>query len=156
VKVRLWQPLTHEKLLTLLATQNDRFEVASGKVRARYGHSLQHVTVGTPRRPPTILFHGTSRDCLDPIRVHGLRPGGRTAVHLTSDVRYSRLVAEDCDCPVVLMVLAAEAAIHSICFRQATEHVWLAHFVPAQFIALDEPRDRIVLSPFPLQQRNES
>lgn len=136
-----WWPVSIEALLELLTEAKDRFETRSGRIRARYGHSLIHVTVGTPRSPPAILFHGTSQGCLDSVRVDGLRPGSRTAVHLTSDKRYSQLIAEGSGSPMLLAVLAAEAASQGVEFRQATEHVWLAAPIPPRFVSFDDPRN---------------
>ena len=51
-----------------------RFELADGRIRARYGHSLPGHVALPPADPPDELFHGTSSPVVDAILRDGLRP----------------------------------------------------------------------------------
>lgn len=123
--------ITGEKLAAfVLERAHDRFELAADQVRARYGHSLHDVVVADPETPPEILFHGTTRDALAAIREHGLRPMGRSYVHLTSDLAYAERVAGAAGQDwIVLRVRASQAAGAGAVFRKASSHVWLADVI---------------------------
>ena len=94
------------------------------------------------RPPPERLYHGTSGDRLWSIWVLGLRPGQRRFVQLTADAGYAGEVAASTGAsPVVLVILAADAAENGLEFRQATETVWCVERLPPAFIA-EIPRVR--------------
>ena len=112
-----------------------RFEVAEGRIRARYGHTLAQPIRYERCTPPAILYHGTSPDSLDSIRRQGLRPMERQYVHLSPDPETAvRVGARHDDRPVVLTVHAAEAHAAGVEFYQADEQVYLARAVPADFL----------------------
>jgi putative RNA 2'-phosphotransferase len=78
---------TEQQLRDILATSaKTRFELRNGRVRARYGHSveerIEHQRVA---EPPAILFHGTARRNEGSIQEKGLLPSGRQYVHLSGD-----------------------------------------------------------------------
>ena len=62
-----------------------RFEVAEGRIRARYGHSLAQPIRYEPCIPPPLLYHGTAPESLEAIRREGLQPMERQYVHLSPD-----------------------------------------------------------------------
>ncbi|XP_064359333.1 tRNA 2'-phosphotransferase 1 isoform X2 [Dromaius novaehollandiae] len=71
------------------ADPKQRFALRSGplRLRANQGHSLQVpelelAALVTPEQLPPTLAHGTRRRCWAPIRAGGLRPMGRTHIHL--------------------------------------------------------------------------
>ena len=78
-----------------------RFEVRDGKIRARYGHTIDVETdwgqIPVSRIPPK-LYHGTSPENLQSILERGLLPMKRKEVHLSESIeealevgkRYSR------------------------------------------------------------------
>lgn len=129
-------------LQELLSQQADRFEVQGERVRARYGHSVRLVEVGLPSSPPATLYHGTSQDWRQAIEQLGLRPMGRSHVHLTSDQDYARSVARRAgEAPVIVRVDAEQASRQGIVFRQANRHVWLAGAIAPSLLSFDvEPR----------------
>lgn len=61
-----------------------RFEVSGGRIRARYGHSVDVSVEPLPGRPPRVLYHGTSYHNLPSIMRRGIVPMKRRLVHLTS------------------------------------------------------------------------
>jgi putative RNA 2'-phosphotransferase len=112
-----------------------RFEVEEGRIRARYGHSLAQPVVYEPCVPPALLYHGTSSDVLDAIRREGLRPMERQYVHLSPDVETALHVgARHDEQPIALTVRAAEAHAAGIEFYRADEAVYLAQYIPPEFI----------------------
>jgi putative RNA 2'-phosphotransferase len=128
--------LTPGRLIDFVQRRADgRFEVYGDRVRARYGHSVPDVEVAEPEVPPEILFHGTSQDALPSIFERGLRPMGRSHVHLTANIEYARSVAHvEGRAGIVLIVEAQRASEAGVAFLRAGSHVWLAGHIEARFI----------------------
>ncbi len=115
-----------------------RFEVEGGRIRARYGHSIDQPVRYDPCSPPSLLYHGTSPAVLEGIRQGGLRPMERQYVHLSPDRGTAhqvggRHVAHE-QRPVVLTILAAKAHEAGIQFFRAGETVYLVERVPPAYI----------------------
>lgn len=114
-----------------------RFEVAEGRIRARYGHSLARPIRYEPCIPPPLLYHGTAPESLETIRREGLRPMERQYVHLSPDPATAiRVGARHDDRPVVLTVRAADAHAAGVAFHQADESVYLAKRIPVEFLEI--------------------
>jgi putative RNA 2'-phosphotransferase len=113
-----------------------RYEVAAGRVRARYGHSVATRVARAPARPPETLFHGTTADAVPAILREGLRPMGRQQVHLSADVETARQVGARRRRPVAVLVVAAgDAWRDGVAFSDAGLGVWLADAVPARYLS---------------------
>jgi putative RNA 2'-phosphotransferase len=111
-----------------------RFELADGRVRARYGHSLPgHVDLPATD-PPEQLFHGTGAGTVEAILRDGLRPGGRQYVHLSPNEATARAVGTRHGRPVVLTVDARAAADDGVVFRQANEDTWLTDALDPRYL----------------------
>ena len=111
-----------------------RFEVAGNRIRATHGHSVP-VELGLPPTvPPDVLYHGTVARFLDDIAREGLRPQGRRAVHLSTDVAGARQVGARRGRPVVLQVDAAAMHAAGHVFRQPGPDVWLTAAVPPEHL----------------------
>ena len=136
--VRLNRPVcgrhTTAHLAALLTGDPGRFEVCSGLVRARYGHSVSRCDTGTPATPPDVLFHGLPLSTIAEVIRDGLRPMGRAHVHLTSDTEYAGRVAVNRGEGTVLTVLARPAHEVGVRFYPAGPHVWLADPIPSHFL----------------------
>jgi len=112
-----------------------RFQVEGKRIRARYGHSIAQPIIYEPCTPPPILYHGTSPDALEAIRREGLRPMERQYVHLSPDPGTAiRVGARHDSRPVILTVRAAKAHAAGILFYQADEAVYLARYIPSEFL----------------------
>lgn len=111
-----------------------RFEIRDGRIRARYGHSVEVDLDLQPRPPPDVLFHGTVARFLDAIDRDGLRAGSRQYVHLSEDVATAEQVGRRRGQPVVLVVDAAGMADHGHEFLAAADGVWLTSHVPAEHL----------------------
>ncbi len=112
-----------------------RFEVAGGRIRARYGHSFAQLITYEPCTPPAVLYHGTSPGALESIRREGLKPMERQYVHLSPNPETAiRVGSRHVDHPVVLTVRAAEAHAAGVTFYRADEAVYLARHIPLEFL----------------------
>lgn len=119
-----------------------RYEIAEGRVRARYGHSVAERVEHPVATPPETLFHGTNADAVDAILRDGLRPMSRQYVHLSADVETAHQVGSRRRREVVILVVAAgDAAREGVAFYDAGRGVWLADEVPARYLraASDQP-----------------
>lgn len=135
----VWRSVTVSDVEAMVAgASKQRHEIREGQIRALYGHSLSGRISRVVQVPPRWLFHGTSSEAVELIRADGLRPMGRQFVHLSVDRETARLVgARKAREPVVLRVAASAAAEAGMAFYAGNEKVWLADFVPAEFIVED-------------------
>jgi putative RNA 2'-phosphotransferase len=82
-----------------------RYEIADGRIRAFYGHSVPRRLIKQPAEPPAALHHGTAPEVVGEIRADGLRPMGRQFVHLSSDAETARQVGRrKARSPVILEI----------------------------------------------------
>ena len=127
--------LTRDDLVELVRTSDkQRFALEGDRIRANQGHSVE-IDLGLPASiPPTILFHGTVARSLDAIRRDGLRPRGRTHVHLSPDRETARKVGQRRGRPVILEIDAAGMVAEDFTFRRSANGVWLTDWVPARFL----------------------
>jgi putative RNA 2'-phosphotransferase len=132
--------------LDLIVENNDKSRFAIARradgadwIRASQGHSAR---VGVdlalpPAEPPAVLFHGTPRDNLEPIRRDGLRPGSRHHVHLSKDVPTALVVGRRRSADVVVFdVDAAGMAATGHVFHRSDNGVWLTLSVPPEYLTL--------------------
>jgi putative RNA 2'-phosphotransferase len=117
-----------------------RFELKDGRIRALYGHSVPARMVKEPGIPPAVLYHGTTPAVLDIIRAGGLKPMRRQYVHLSTDVPTATQVARRKGVPVILEIMAQEAHASGLKFYRGNELVWLADFVPPEYIKNPESK----------------
>lgn len=124
-------------LLTIVRQdEKGRFvlSVDGARVRAAQGHSFK-VDLGlVPREPPLMLWHGTHSAVLERIRREGLRPMGRTHVHLSGDRETASRVGGRRGKPVLLRVRAAEMWVGGAPFYRAENGVWLVDAVAPEFL----------------------
>lgn len=131
-----WRRLTAADITTMVdqATKR-RYELAGGRIRARYGHSLPQRLPMPPAAPPPELFHGTDPGQAAAILAEGLRPMGRQYVHLSTNPAGARAVGRrKSRTPVVFRLDAQAAAQAGVSFYSGGEDVWLADRVPAEFL----------------------
>jgi len=112
-----------------------RYELAERRIRARYGHSVNHVDPSLTPADRDTLFHGTDPDNLDRIRSQGLQSQGRQKVHLSATKEEARTVgARHAAEPVLLTVDAAAAQQDGIRIERASDVVYVANHVPPAYI----------------------
>lgn len=135
-----WSDVKAENIYYVAKTSDKgRFEIADSKIRALYGHSIPLRIIKAPGEPPQLLYHGTSRQEADAIMANGLEPRGRQYVHMAVDPKMALQVGKRRDNkPVLLTIKAREARQDGVAFYKGNDLVWLAEFVVAKYIDIEE------------------
>ncbi len=133
---REWRWLSGQDIVRVMAAADkQRFELHDGRIRALYGHSTPQRLLKLPATPPAVLYHGTSPKTAEVILVEGLKPMGRQYVHLSADRETANQVGHrKARNAVILEVGAAEAQAAGVVFYKGNELVWLAAWVPADYL----------------------
>lgn len=141
------RPLTREAL-QLVVDNNDkqRFSISEDgtRIRANQGHSVEVDLGYEPSPPPEILYHGTPRQFVEPIRRDGLHKMRRHHVHLHEDIATATAVGSRRGKSVLLKIRAQEMHAAGHVFYVTENHVWLTDHVPNEFI--DVPADHEKMS----------
>ena len=116
-----------------------RFELAYGRIRARYGHSVAVNTKWSEKGSiPPKLYHGTKPEAVKSILKRGLLPMKRLEVHLSESVEEAIEVGKrHCSKPVVLEIDASGMLKRGYEIRKKGK-VYTTDFVPAEFIRVAE------------------
>ncbi len=135
-KSPVWRELRESDLADMIAASSkQRHEIADGRIRAMYGHSLPGKLSMRAAAPPACLFHGTAPACIPMIRQGGLLPMGRQYVHLSAERETAQAVGRrKASKPVILIVRANEAHRAGVVFYEGNDKVWLADCIPPEFI----------------------
>lgn len=113
-----------------------RYEVRGGKIRACYGHSID-VNPALAEAEVDKLYHGTTPQASRKILEEGLRPKGRQKVHLSRSVEDAIEVGKRrADSPKILEVDVKEAREAGIRVERASDKVYVADDIPAEFISI--------------------
>lgn len=131
------RPLDRALLLEVVETnEKKRFaiEVATDRIRASQGHSIDVDLGYEPAEPPAVLYHGTVERFLPGIRVEGLRPMERHHVHLSKDEATAKSVGARRGKPVVLVVDSARMRADGHVFFVSANGVWLVERVPPGYL----------------------
>jgi len=129
--------INSEMMLAVVATDpKGRFEVNGYRVRASYGHSVEHVSLEDGNSSvPDILYHGTDPDNVDSIMNEGLKPMNRNHVHMTDDIEESRNVAtRHTDNPTILEVDAHSMMSKGLEVTKRATYIYTADKVPPRFV----------------------
>ncbi|MGB9705997.1 MAG: RNA 2'-phosphotransferase [Pyrobaculum sp.] len=121
--------------LAAIAALDDkgRFEIDGGRIRARYGHSID-VDIEYPvDTSAKILYHGTSLDYLPSIEASGVLPMRRRYVHLAADLETACLNARRRPKPVVLEI-DADCVREEAPIYKATQKILLTGYIPARCV----------------------
>ena len=131
-----WAALALADLQALVdAPDRPRHEIAGGRMRSLYGHSLAQALVLPPAVPPARLYHGTSAAAAAAILVEGLVPRGRQFVHLSADRAWARAIAYRKSTQLALLqVRADDAHAAGVVFHNSGGHVWLSGRIDPRFI----------------------
>lgn len=133
--------LTLSQLQEVVRTSDkQRFSFSSDGeyIRANQGHSVSVDLGYAPRTPPYLLYHGTARKNLSPIKRQGLVRGRRHHVHLSLDMATALKVGSRHGAPVVLHIKAREMHDAGHIFYESANGVWLVERVPPEFLVLAE------------------
>ena len=125
---------TVEKIIA--ESDKKRFELADGRIRATYGHSIDAKIEFKESIPLNILFHGTSHKAYNLICKEGLKPMNRQYVHLSVDAVTARKVGSRHDRnPVILVIDAPKMYSDGFKFFHSTnDGTWMCESVPSNYI----------------------
>ena len=116
-------------------SEKKRHELADGRIRAFYGHSMPMKILKEDKMPPNVLYHGTARRFVESISKNGLLPQSRQYVHLSQDIETAENVGKrHDDKPCILIIDAKTAWNDGIKFYFGNEKVWLADAIPSRYI----------------------
>jgi len=126
-----------EEIRAVIAgSDKQRFEMRADKVRATYGHSFPVDPGGDKIEPPDRLYHGLARDLAESILREGLKPRGRTYVHLSASVEEALAVGRRRDPSPAIVVVDARAAHESGISFYVSGPLYLSGEIPARFLSL--------------------
>ncbi|MDK2384380.1 MAG: RNA 2'-phosphotransferase [Candidatus Korarchaeota archaeon] len=131
---------SREEVLDVIMSDEERFEVVDGMVRARYGHSF---TVTYDRslpldEVPDILYHGTTLSSLGSILREGLKPMGRGYVHLSLTKERALKVAKRRKGPHVILRIRARDLARYVPLYRPSRLTFLVKRVPPEYIEVEE------------------
>ncbi|PZM62362.1 RNA 2'-phosphotransferase [Paenibacillus dendritiformis] len=112
-----------------------RYEISGGRIRAKYGHSVQRLKY-EEARPPRILYHGTYKSVLEKLLAEGVKPVRRPYVYLTESPDLAADVGNRQGEAVIVEVEAARAGTEGVKFYLAPNEIWLSDFIPPQYMSL--------------------
>ena len=116
-------------------SEKKRHELADGRIRAFYGHSIPMKILKEEKMPPDVLYHGTARRFLESINENGLLPQSRQYVHLSQDIETAENVGRrHDDKPCILIIDAKKAWDDGVRFYLGNQKVWLADTIPSRYI----------------------
>lgn len=109
---------------------NDTFD----RIRASQGHSVEIELGYTSKKPPEILYHGTSEKSVPSILDTGLKKQSRQQVHLSADFETAIKVGQRHGKPFVFKVLAEQMYNDKFEFFISDNGVWLTDNVPTKYL----------------------
>lgn len=131
--------VTDEEIRGVIAgSDKKRFEMREDKVRATYGHSFPIDLEGESIEPPDRLYHGAERNLSETALREGLKPRGRTYVHLSASLEEALAVGQRRDPSPAILVVDSRAAHASGVRFYVSGPLYLADEIPARFLSLWE------------------
>ncbi|AGK60883.1 RNA:NAD 2-phosphotransferase [Archaeoglobus sulfaticallidus PM70-1] len=116
-----------------------RYELSDGKIRARYGHSVDVKLNDYEEAENDVLYYGTSEEEAHRLLEIGIKPVNQKFVHLSTTIDKGIEVALlRTDEPIILMVDAKKARTAGIKFLKANNHIVLSEEIPPEFIKIIE------------------
>jgi putative RNA 2'-phosphotransferase len=106
------------------------------KIRAVYGHSIDVDLDLEPNEPPRVLYHGTATRFVQAIFKHGIQPGRRRYVHLSTTHEAAKQVGARHGTPAVLEIDAGLMAEDGLELYQMSKDVWVTCAVPAKYVRI--------------------
>ncbi|MDO4685422.1 MAG: RNA 2'-phosphotransferase [Corynebacterium sp.] len=137
-RIPRWRTISESDIHAAMTNSNkQRFEIAGGRIRALYGHSVAKRIEKQSATPPSTLYHGTSQTNAQSISQTGLRPMGRQYVHLSEDLSTATIVGRrKRDSLVVFQVDTSAASRSGVKFYYGNDTTWLADAIPAEFLTI--------------------
>jgi len=138
-----WPDMGERELRRIVAEDSKgRYEICNGRVRARYGHSLD-VNPTLPEADADRLYHGTTAEAAHRILEVGLESAGRQRVHLSATPKGARMAGlRRSESPVVLLIDAKAARGAGIRIERASDAVFVTESIPPAFVSYLHPYRR--------------
>lgn len=114
-----------------------RFQIRDGKIRARYGHSIDISTDWTENREvPSLLYHATDPHNLKAILEKGLLPMGRREVHMCVNPREALEVGRRHSTTPVLLEVDVPKMVQDGYKIKKKGNVYTSDEVPPSYISI--------------------
>lgn len=114
-----------------------RYTIIDGKIRANYGHSVSVNIDYHEKKPPKILYHGTSIHQIEKIKTEGIRSMNRNYVHLSTDIKTAKSVGGRHGKPFILKINAEQMYNDGYKFFLSESNIWLTDHVPVQYFSIE-------------------
>ena len=131
-----------EKIVSEDNKQRYKFNREHTKIRANQGHSIGIDLELAGKKPPHLLYHGTSEGAVDNIFKEGILKQERDHVHLSSEVNTAIIVGKRHGKPVVLSVDTKRMYEDGFKFGLSDNNVWLTTKVPSDYISIVTIRNK--------------
>lgn len=131
-----WPDLSRDDIVELVEKDpKGRYEIKNGKIRARYGHSID-VNPTLDNAEVEKLYHGTTRKAAKKILDEGLKSKGRQKVHLSKKVEDAVEVGKRrTSDPVILKIDVDAAKKEGIKLERASDKVFVSEDIPSKLIS---------------------
>lgn len=131
-----WPDLEEDEVRELVREDSKgRYEILDGKIRARYGHSID-VEPDLSETRVQELYHGTTPQASEKILEEGLEPQARQKVHLSPSVDEAVQVGKRrTDNPAILKIDVDGARKAGVNIERASDRVYVSDFIPPRFIS---------------------
>jgi putative RNA 2'-phosphotransferase len=130
-----WSGVSGEDIIQVVENcPKQRYEIVNDYIRANYGHSAGRLEY-KPTAPPPVLYHGTNTKVVHKILAEGIKPMGRKYVHLSEGVEFATLAGKRRGELVILKVNSLEASDNNVKFYVANNGVWLADYIPPEYLS---------------------
>lgn len=129
-----WSNITTENIFQVVENcPKQRYDISGDAIKANYGHSSLKIQY-QEEIPPRTLYHGTNTKVIDRILKDGLKPMGREYVHMSVGKEFAALAGKRRGDLVLLAINAKEASENGIKFFYAENEVWLADYMPSNYL----------------------
>lgn len=106
------------------------------KIRASQGHSIKINLELKSIKPPTVLYHGTSKRVIENILKQGINKQNRQYVHLSDNLETASKVGKRHGELIILEINSEQMFLDGYKFYLSENKVWLADFVPMKYIKI--------------------
>lgn len=131
-----WSGITHDNIIQVAKNcPKQRYKIEGDRIKANYGHSIK--VPRTEKTPPDILYHGTNTKVIDLILKTGIKRMQRD-IHMSEGKEFATLSGQRRGELVIVKIDAKAASKDGVKFYYAAHDVWLADFVPPQYLTREE------------------
>jgi putative RNA 2'-phosphotransferase len=131
-----WTGITNDNIHQVAKNcPKQRYKIEGDRIKANYGHSLEVPRV--EKIPPDVLYHGTNTKVIDLIMKDGIKRQQRD-IHMSEGTEFATLSGQRRGKLVIVKIDAKTASNDGVKFYYAAHDVWLADFIPQQYLTREE------------------